>query len=118
MNDIKLTKNFYLSEFECHDGSHLVKLEKRLLLLLQNLRDLLNIPIIILSGFRTIEHNNSIGGSPNSQHLHGKAADIQVENITPEELYIHAIQIGFDGIGLYETFIHVDVRGNKVHWKS
>jgi len=118
MNRIKLTKNFYLSEFECHDGDHLVKLDERLLLLLQNLRDSLDHPIRILSGFRTVAHNRSVGGSPNSQHLHGKAADIQIENLTPQEVFIHACKSGFDGVGLYDTFVHVDVRGHKVHWKG
>lgn len=33
-------------------------------------------PIGIISGFRSVELNNRIGGSKNSQHMEGKAIDI------------------------------------------
>lgn len=33
-------------------------------------------PIAITSGFRSVELNNRIGGSKNSQHMEGKAIDI------------------------------------------
>ena len=45
--------------------------------------------LIITSGFRCIELNthSDIGGSKNSQHVWGQAADIQVPGLTTAQLY-------------------------------
>jgi uncharacterized protein YcbK (DUF882 family) len=63
-------------------------------------------PIIILSGYRCQRRNREVGGTPNSQHLYGRAADIRVEGMRGLE----ALRCGFGGIGLYPNFVHVDVR--------
>lgn len=118
MNNIQISKNFKLKEFQCKDGSQLVKLDSQLLHKLQQLRDVIGKPIIINSGYRTKEYNKRVGGSPNSQHLKGKAADIKVKGISPEELARKAQEVGFDGIGIYKTFIHVDTRGYKARWNG
>lgn len=47
---------------------------------LQHIRDFIHRPLHITSGFRTKELNNRIGGSRNSQHLFGEAADCVVLN--------------------------------------
>ena len=116
MNEIKVAKNFKLREFECKDGSHLVKVDHRLVERLQKLRDRLGKPIIITSGYRTPEHNKKVGGAPNSQHLHGTAVDIKIYGMTPKQILPHAEAVGFTGIGLYSGHIHVDVRKNKARW--
>lgn len=118
MNNIQISKNFKLKEFECKDGSQLVKIDSQLLYKLQALRDLIGKPIIINSGYRTKEYNKRVGGSPNSQHLKGKAADIKVKGIKPADLAKKAEKVGFDGIGIYKTFIHVDTRGYKARWNG
>lgn len=115
MNKIKISKDFSLYEFQCKDGSQLVKIDSKLVDKLQQLRDRLGIPMIINSGYRTPEHNKRVNGSINSQHLLGKAVDISILN---QKLPIETIRdlaetIGFDGIGMYDTFIHLDVRGYK-----
>lgn len=43
--------------------------------LLEEVRDLLGHPMIISSGYRSPKVNSSIGGSKNSQHVQGLAAD-------------------------------------------
>lgn len=116
MNNIQVSKNFKLREFACKDGSNLVKLDSELLDKLQKLRTRINKPIIITSGYRTPEHNKKVGGASNSQHLYGKAVDIKVNGMTPSQLKVHAEKIGFKGIGLYKTFLHVDVRKNVARW--
>lgn len=45
-------------------------------LFLQNLRDYIKSPIVINSGYRCPSLNYLVGGSKNSQHLKGEAADI------------------------------------------
>jgi hypothetical protein len=54
--------------------------------LLEPLRVHLARPVIITSGYRSIELNQLIGGSNTSQHMTGKAADIIVPGITPFDL--------------------------------
>jgi len=118
MNKIKISKNFSLHEFECKDGSHLVKVDEELIDKLQQLRDLIGKPIPIHSGYRTPEYNKKVGGATKSQHLLGKAADISVNGISSEKLAELAEKVGFNGIGIYKTFVHCDVRGYKAHWRG
>jgi len=69
--------------------------------------------IKINSGFRCRTHNRAVNGSFSSFHTRGMAADIRVDNMPPHVLACLAIQIASlssGGIGVYSTFIHVDVR--------
>lgn len=116
LNNIQVSKNFMLKEFQCKDGNYQVRLDSTLLLKLQKLRDALGKPIIINSGYRTKEHNKAIGGSPNSQHLLGRAVDISIVGMKPDEVAKVAEGIGFGGIGIYKTFVHLDIRSNKARW--
>ncbi|SET58474.1 Peptidase M15 [Natronincola peptidivorans] len=110
MNRIQIAKNFQLWEFQCRGGTQLVKLDHRLLKKLQQLRDRVGGPVNLTSGYRTLEHNRQVGGSPNSQHMLGRAADIKVPGYSPEAIGQMAEELGFTGIGIYPTFTHVDVR--------
>lgn len=49
MNNIQISKNFKLKEFDCDHGDSVVKLDSRLLEKLQLLRDKLNNPINVTS---------------------------------------------------------------------
>jgi len=116
MNKIKISENFSLHEFECRDGSNLVKLDEELIDKLQKLRALVGKSIIVNSGYRTPEYNSKIGGAPKSQHMEGKAADIRVTGVTPVQVAKLAKQVGFRGVGIYDTFTHVDVRPTPTEW--
>ncbi len=116
-NDIQLTPNFNLREFACkHCGA--VILEPELVKKLQALRDLIGKPIVITSGYRCPTHNKNVGGVSNSQHVYGKATDIVVDGITPTKVAEYAENVGFNGIGIYNTFTHVDIRADKAHWRG
>ena len=110
INNIRVAPNFLLREFACKDGSHQVVLHRELLERLQALRDMLGRPVIINSGYRNPAHNAAVGGSPNSYHLRGMAADIRVSGMSPAQLAATARRAGFRGIITYATFVHVDVR--------
>ena len=117
INDIQLAPNFNLREFACkHCGA--VKIDPALVGELQRLRDRVGRPIIITSGYRCEAHNRAVGGAANSQHLLGKAADIQVEGMGPAALAAHAEVIGFGGIGIYGNFVHVDTRATTARWRG
>lgn len=107
-----------MKEFQCKDGSHQVVVKRDLLDKLQLLRDLAGKPVIITSGYRNPAYNLKVGGSPTSRHLRGEAADIQIPGLGPQQVAELAEQVGFMGIGVYDTFTHVDVRGVPAKWRG
>jgi len=115
-----LSKNFSRHEFACKCCGD-IKVDPRLLIALQDLRNLAGVPIKVLSGYRCPVHNREVNGSKYSQHLLGKAADIVVEGLTVGGMYPLALLIddfAMGGIGQYpeQGFIHVDVRKKKARW--
>lgn len=78
--------------------------------------------IRVTSGDRTPEYQEKLrsqGYHPakNSMHLQGKAADIVVEGMTPQEVAPIAREVGFKGIGIYEDgHLHVDTREAPATW--
>jgi uncharacterized protein YcbK (DUF882 family) len=123
-----MTKNFTISEFECKGGdckisadvkNNLIKLADQL----QILRDKVKKPIKINSGYRCANYNdNVVKGSENSRHKKGHAADIVIDGMTPNEVHelvcemVKLGQLGFGGIGKYNTFTHVDIRDYSARW--
>ena len=109
-------KNFKLWEFKSRVTDELV-LDYMLPYRLQLLRDLVGKPISIKVGYRTKEQNDKIpNADKNSYHLYGMAADIHVKDMTPKEVYPFAVKAGFSGIGVYDTWIHVDVGVTYRRW--
>lgn len=54
---------------------------------LDPVRDMVNAPIIITSGYRCPQVNRLVGGVDNSQHMSGCAADFHVMGFTPSMMY-------------------------------
>ena len=54
---------------------------------LDPVRDMVNTPIIITSGYRCPQVNRLVGGVDNSQHMSGCAADFHVQGFTPSMMY-------------------------------
>jgi hypothetical protein len=69
-----------------------------------------NNPIHINSGFRSVAFNASVGGTPNSHHMYGTAADIRQSNRSVSQVISYAKTSGFSGIIRYSTHTHVDNR--------
>lgn len=75
-------------------------------------------PLPINSGYRDPKRNARAGGAKGSQHIHGNALDIDVSALSKEErlqLIEMASALGFTGIGVYQTAIHLDA-GNRRAW--
>lgn len=98
MVDIQLTENFRLSEFVATSHPdlqskvlpHFVVLNLYSLcrFVLQPLRNRLNRPVFINSGFRSPELNKAVCGSSHSYHLDGRAADIHCVSVAEwNEIY-------------------------------
>lgn len=115
--DLKLSNHFKLHEFRCSDGSDLVVVSSELIERLQQLRNSLSKPIIINSAFRSIAHNKKVGGSKQSYHMTGQAADIRVTGLSVPTLAQAAQKAGFRGVIQYpnQGFVHVDVRAQPYY---
>jgi len=122
----KLTENFSLHEFDCKDGTYIPNdILPNVIELAQNLqvlRDYIKKSIFITSGYRSPKYNKRIGGVSNSQHLKGKASDLQVKGMKPKELasiiekLIKEGKMKQGGIGVYPNFVHYDIRNTKARW--
>ena len=114
---MQLTEHFNSDEFACQCGCGYDDIDMNLVEKLEELRNAVDEPLIITSGCRCPEHNAEVGGVSNSQHVYGKAADVELpDGYTVDEFADLAEDIGFDGIGKYDWGIHVDVRGYDARW--
>lgn len=118
--NVKLSKNFTVKEFACSDGTDTVFVSLALVNLLQKIRDHFGKAVIINSAYRTEAHNKAIGGATYSQHKYGLAADIHINGVTPKEIaaYVETLLPSSGGIGIYKSFIHIDVRRVKSRWNG
>lgn len=118
--NVKLSKNFTVKEFACSDGTDTVFISLALVNLLQKIRNHFGKAVIINSAYRTEAHNKSIGGATYSQHKYGLAADIHINGVTPKEIatYVETLMPSSGGIGIYQSFVHVDVRRVKSRWNG
>lgn len=114
----KLSPHFRRSEFECNCGqcSGYDTVDAELLNMLEAIRTHFNKPVRITSGHRCPTHNANVGGTMKSQHLFGRAADIQVQDTSPQEVYDFAETLEPGGLGLYDDFVHIDSRNGKARW--
>lgn len=124
---MKLTKNFSKSEFDCSCGCDMplgvLHNVQKLANQLQILRDIIGTPIQLNSGYRCDDYNdNVVKGAKNSQHKLGKASDIVIADMTPQEtfelvdLLINEGELLQGGLSAYATFTHYDIRKTKARW--
>lgn len=128
----RLSPHFVVEEFDCHNGTPVQKRDYNGLAYLckqylEPLRRKFGV-VHVDSGFRTRAYNASIGGAPNSFHIYDihdgndQAADVRCASGTPAEWHSFLAGIrrtkrnGKGGLGLYSTFVHVDIRDYKADW--
>ena len=115
-------KYFSSAEFSCkctHKECVDQKVSKILIDKLTELREAIQEPLKISSGFRCSAHQDDVRKSEvstvvakNSQHEVGNAADV-VPTRTPASQLEQVAARFFDAIGVASTFIHVDLRTDK-----
>ena len=121
-----ITRNFQLEEFASKDGAcfplEVIDNIKLLAENLQVIREEVDKPMSITSGYRSPAHNRKVGGATNSYHVRGMAADLRVSGLTPVQLVgiIDKLQkegkIARGGLKAYSTFVHYDTRGTNARW--
>lgn len=108
-------KHFTEKEFRCSCGCKKAYMDQEFVEKLDELREKLNHPIYINSGYRCPEHNAKVGGVPNSEHTRGLAADISTYGKPAVDLLTIAFQLNFTGFGIKQKgnysgrFIHLDL---------
>lgn len=110
----RLTHHFKAEEFRCKDNTKEFLWAPKLLEILETIRNHFNAPVIINSGYRTPSWNVKVGGSKNSYHCKGMAADIVVKGHSSQEVAKYADSIMEQGgVIRYTNFVHVDVREKR-----
>ena len=120
-----ISKNFSYSEFTKSDTAARKHIQNEITTfevrdnikalvdnLLQPLRDAWGAPLFINSGYRSPELNKAVGGVATSMHTKGQAADVGCSN--PYELakLVKKLNLQFDQMGLYDTFVHLSYRAD------
>ena len=123
-----LTPHFNKKEFASRDGAGMPEpIWQNIRILasqLEVLRAHLGKPINVTSGYRSESYNERIGGVKGSQHTLGKASDLQVKGLKPKTIYkaieklIEQGEMLQGGLGLYDTFVHYDIRGTEARWDN
>ena len=95
---MRLTDNFTLSELiksqtaeRCGidnnpDKEQIENLQALCENVLQPIRNYFDKPVVITSGYRSLELSNKIGSSSRSQHCKGQAADIEIPGVSNKDL--------------------------------
>lgn len=89
---------------------------------LEAIRATVKRPIKITRALHSEAQNAAVGGATRSQHLFGRAADIQISGYTPSEVkqvierLIEEGKIKEGGLSAYANHVHYDTRGTKTRW--
>jgi uncharacterized protein YcbK (DUF882 family) len=107
-------KNFTPDEMRCKGTGKLLVIPE-FMDRLQRLREAMNIPLVVSSGYRAPEHNEKVSSTgPNGPHTTGRAVDLKIYGPPAHKLIFVAINLGFTGIGVKQhgpvesRFIHLD----------
>ena len=115
----RLSPNFKVSEFACQDKSDKVVVGDKLAELLQRVRDFYGAGISLLNAYHSENYQSANSCGAEEYHKKGIAADFKVTGYKPAEIvnFLEAI-CDTCGIGLYDSFVHLDTRGTKKLWKG
>lgn len=110
LEDWDSIKFFTKEEFDCKEtGENQMQLE--FMRKLDELRLHCGFPFVITSGYRSPRHSAEAKKAIGGTHVRGIAADIKVGcGADRRTLVEKAIELGFNGIGVAYTFVHVDSR--------
>ena len=120
-----LSEHFSLDELNKHKfdmPDEVLDNLKMLAVQLEIIRAHFNVPVIINSGYRNLDYNRNIGSKDTSQHVKGTAADIVINDVSPDEVadaiefLINTGMLKEGGVGRYNTFTHYDIRGTRARW--
>ena len=107
--------HFRIDEFQCKCGCGENLISPNLMLILEMIREDVQYPMVVTSGFRCRLHNTNVGGHVNSSHCVGMAADIRCSGLLAARIISFALLRGINGIGVSQKgdwnsrFVHLDI---------
>ena len=110
-------KYFKRDDFACKEtGENYIT--ERFISRLDALRDACGFPFIVTSGYRSPKHSLEAKKAQPGTHTKGIAADIRIRNGSERRVIVEqALRLGFGGIGIAKSFVHVDIRDDApVMW--
>ena len=111
---IPITEHFELSELWSPDNGEILidDLFFEHMALLEELRAAAGVPMRVNSGHRSVDHNAEVGGAIKSMHLRFATdlAPLGNTDVALTDLFNLAEALGFEGIGQYNSFLHLDRR--------
>jgi len=104
---------FSKAELQCKCGCEQAPMDSQFLMMLDELREKLNKPLRVSSGFRCPSHNSKVSGTGETgPHTTGMAIDLAVNRTFAYEVLKIAMSMGFTGIGVKQKgggrFLHLD----------
>lgn len=113
-----------LKKFQRHEFKSPERMGFEFMLWLDQLAIKANVPIVIVSSYRTQEHNRSVGGAKDSAHVDEicEAVDIQRRptpndphwNYGRAQVMMNAVRLGCQRIGMYPNGnLHIDMTHDK-----
>ena len=111
-------KYFSIEEFNCQQTGENEMVEE-FIHRLDELREACGFPFKITSGYRSPSHSIEARKAKPGTHAQGIACDIAVSGGAQRHTIIkEAMRLGFTGIGVAKTFVHVDIRDTTaVAWQ-
>lgn len=101
---------FKRSDFDCQETGE-NEMDPEFIRRVDELRSAVGRPLYVTSGYRSPRHSIEVKKSKPGTHAQGIACDIKVSNgVERRQLVKQAFYLGFTGIGVAKTFVHVDVR--------
>ena len=110
-------KYFKLDDFKCQETGE-NEIDPEFVMKLDELREACGFPFVITSGYRSPKHSIEAKKAKPGTHAQGIAADIRTTSGQQRHKIIKAAMImGFNGIGVAKSFVHVDTReASPVVW--
>ena len=106
-------KYFSRDEFKCSETGN-NEIQDEFVHALDKLREECGFPFAITSGYRDPSHSVEAKKEKAGQHTLGIAADIAVSGGSQRFIIVSkAMELGFSGIGVARTFVHVDIRTSQ-----
>ena len=106
-------KYFKIEDFDCQETGE-NEMDESFIRALDHLREACGFPFNITSGYRSPNHSIENAKDNPGTHAQGIACDIYVTGGRQRmQIVKHASALGFNGIGVAKSFVHVDTRKDK-----
>lgn len=90
------------------------RMDKSFIQRLVDIQNMIRKPLLINTGYRSVDYEKEKGRSGNSVHCEGRAVDVHCTDSRERYSIVNAaICAGIISIGIYKSFIHLDCGENR-----